>query len=81
MTQATLIELDRRENHGITVSLLWSRPTNELTVRVHDAALEEEFEVPAAPAEALEVFNHPFAYAATREASVRYLFTEELAAA
>lgn len=56
-------ELDRRVNDGFDVRLLWQSQTNRVFVAVvgrHGDTLE--FEV--APAEALEAFHHPFAYAA-----------------
>jgi hypothetical protein len=62
MTETTLTELHHRSADGIEVSLLWSRVTNALTVAVEDTGTS--FEI-AAPAErALDVFEHPFAYAA-----------------
>jgi hypothetical protein len=69
---ATIEELDHRENDGIAVSLLWNRRTNTLAVRVLDSAADEEFELACAPDEALEVFHHPYAYAATRPISYRH---------
>jgi hypothetical protein len=63
MTETTLTELHHRSADGIEVSLLWSRGTNALTVAVEDSRSGLSFEV-AAPAErALDVFEHPFAYA------------------
>jgi len=64
MTDTTLTELHHRSADGIEVSLLWSRVTNALTVAVEDSRSGTSFEI-AAPAEkALDVFEHPFAYAA-----------------
>jgi hypothetical protein len=63
MTETTLTELHHRSADGIEVSLLWSRVTNALTVAVEDSRSGLSFEV-AAPAErALDVFEHPLAYA------------------
>lgn len=60
-------ELMSRESNGITVSLLWSRATNLVTVAVADAASDNYFELVLDDHEpALEVFNHPFAHAAAR---------------
>jgi hypothetical protein len=56
-------ELDYRENDGIQVSLLWSRDDNNLAVLVVDTKTDETFELPARADEAMDVFNHPFAYA------------------
>jgi len=74
---STVQELDSRENDGITVSLLWSPPTNELTVHVYDASVGAGFDLAASPAEAVEIFHHPFAYAAARGVG----FAETLATA
>ena len=64
MTNTTLTELHHRSADGIEVSLLWSPLTNALTVAVEDSRSGMSFEV-AAPAEkALDVFEHPYAYAA-----------------
>jgi hypothetical protein len=57
-------ELAHRRNHGIEVSLLWSKAKAELTVTVTDERTGEAFELRAHPENALDVFNHPYAYAA-----------------
>jgi hypothetical protein len=57
-------ELDYRVSHGLEVSLLWSKRGNRLTVAVHDTATGELLEIPARPENALDVFRHPYAYAA-----------------
>jgi hypothetical protein len=64
MTDSTITELHHRSADGIEVSLLWSRGTNALTVAVEDSRSGISFEVPAPPERALEVFEHPFAFAA-----------------
>lgn len=61
-TETVVRELDRRVNDGFDVSLLWHSAANRVFVAVegrHGDSLE--FEV--APADALEAFHHPFAYA------------------
>jgi hypothetical protein len=55
-------ELDHRENDGIAVTLLWYEETNLLTVRVVDSRTEEEFELDVAARDALDAFQHPYAY-------------------
>jgi hypothetical protein len=61
------IELATRESHGITVRLLWSRSKNLVTVTVEDTANDDYFELVLDEHErALDVFDHPFAYAAAR---------------
>ena len=64
MTDPTLIELHHRSADGIEVSLLWSRVTNALTVAVEDSRSGQSFVLPAPAEKALDVFEHPFAYAA-----------------
>jgi hypothetical protein len=64
MTETTLTELHHRSADGIEVSLLWSRVTNALTVAVEDSRSGVSFEVQAPADKALDVFEHPYAYAA-----------------
>jgi hypothetical protein len=56
-------ELARRENHGITVSLVWNRDTGNLTVIVHDGDTGQTLRIPAAPSSAMDVFRHPYVHA------------------
>jgi hypothetical protein len=63
MTTSAPTELHHRSADGIEVSLLWSRQTNVLTVAVEDSRSGVVFELPAPPDKALDVFEHPFAYA------------------
>ena len=62
-------ELDQRSGDGIEVRLLWSPTRDEIFVTVCDDN-GESFELAVRPHEALDAFNHPFAYAASRPASV-----------
>lgn len=64
-TLETFEELDHRSSNGIDVWLLWSRETGELTVVVEDET-GERLTLAAAPDQAMQVFNHPYAYAAFR---------------
>ena len=64
MTDTTLTELHHRSADGIEVSLLWSRVTNALTVAVEDSRSGVSFDIPAPAEKALDVFEHPYAYAA-----------------
>lgn len=64
MTIFAPTELHHRSADGIEVSLLWSRETNALTVAVEDSRSGEIFELSAPADKALDVFEHPFAYAA-----------------
>jgi hypothetical protein len=63
MTSFAPTELHHRSADGIEVSLLWSRETNALTVAVEDSRSGVVFELPTPPDKALDVFEHPFAYA------------------
>jgi hypothetical protein len=61
---STLTELAQRRNDGLEVTLLWNERTDRLTVTIHDARTGDFFEVGAPSDRALDVFHHPFAYAA-----------------
>ena len=63
MTDSTITELHHRSGDDIEVTLLWSRDTNALTVAVEAPAPGLSFQPPAPPEKALDVFEHPFAYA------------------
>jgi hypothetical protein len=57
-------ELAQRENDGIAVTLVWHSGTDRLTVKVRDQRNGDSFDLAAHARNALDVFNHPFAYAA-----------------
>ena len=57
-------ELCFRANDGIEVALLWQKEENRLVVAVSDAATGDSFEIDVASHEALDAFEHPYAYAA-----------------
>jgi hypothetical protein len=58
-------ELDSRISDGIYVRLLWHIDNGRVSVTVDDAKTGEAFELPVREGErALEVFRHPYAYAA-----------------
>jgi hypothetical protein len=59
-------ELAQREGDGLDVRLIWSKANNALKVIVTDAKLGETIIVPVQGENPLEVFHHPFAYAAAR---------------
>jgi hypothetical protein len=56
-------ELDARQGDGLDIRLLWTPADDTVLVTVADARTEELFIIPVAPHEALEAFQHPFAYA------------------
>jgi hypothetical protein len=58
-------ELDRRTGDGIEVRLVWCQNDGHVTVAVADTKTGEAFELPVREGEhALDVFHHPYAYAA-----------------
>jgi hypothetical protein len=57
-------ELDFRSSDGLEVSLLWQPETNRISVSVFDAKTGDDFELDVDPAEAMDAFKHPYAYAA-----------------
>ena len=59
-------ELAQRENDGIAVTLLWHSLTDRLTVAVRDWRTGEAFDLDAEARNAMDVFHHPYAYAARR---------------
>jgi hypothetical protein len=59
-------ELAYRANDGIEVALLWCPGNNSLVVSVLDKRTREAFELPVGDESPLDVFYHPFAYAARR---------------
>ena len=62
----SICELDSRMSGGLEVTLLWNRRSNELTVCVRDSHSGGYFELQAKHDNALDVFHHPYAYAAAR---------------
>jgi hypothetical protein len=62
-----LVVLARRENAGLRVTLLWAADTNAVAVLVRDEGTENQFALVVEPcANPLDVFEHPYAYAAWR---------------
>ena len=60
-------ELATRSNDGLEVALLWTKRSNRVTVCVSDANTGDAFELQVRDGDnALDLFNHPFAYAARR---------------
>ena len=61
-------ELESRSSDGINVRLLWHPSQNRVSVAVTDTKTGAAFELPVRDAErALDVFHHPYAYAARRK--------------
>ena len=59
-------ELNRRVNDGFEVTLLWDPAASRVFVDVEDLRHGGSFQVDVDPADALEAFYHPFAYAGRR---------------
>jgi hypothetical protein len=59
-----LRELAHRENDGVEVVLFWHSVSSDLLVCVSDHRSGAYFELKAMPDVALDVFEHPYAYAA-----------------
>src|SRR3954447_13246193 len=57
-------ELAYRESNGLAVTLWWHSSSNRLRVSVHDGNTGDWFALNAEADNALDVFEHPFAYAA-----------------
>jgi hypothetical protein len=53
-------------------ALLWAEDTNSVAVLVHDDSTDDQFELSVEPgANALDAFEHPYAYAAWRGVDYR----------
>ena len=64
---AARIVLAERKNAGIQVTLVWAEDTNAVSVLVRDHSTNDQFELSVEPAaNALDTFEHPYAYAALR---------------
>ena len=71
-------ELDHRTADGVEVSLLWHADSDFLSVVVSDTRAGEAFELVLDDRDdALDVFHHPYAYAAVRGVDVRRRVPEE----
>jgi len=69
-TTAALRELDHRVSDGIDVRLLWRPQDDRVLVAVSDARTGDAFTIEVgADQRALDVFQHPFAYAGDRRAN------------
>lgn len=57
-------ELCSRSSDGIEVALLWTPGTEELCVTVVDLRSNQSFRLPVGARNAMNVFHHPYPYAA-----------------
>jgi hypothetical protein len=55
-------ELDHREDGGVSVTLLWYEDSNSVAVHVVDSQTGEELELEVAAPDAMDAFQHPYAY-------------------
>ena len=61
------VVLASRKNAGIRVTLLWAADTDTVAVLVFDRITKEQFELVVEPdANPIDVYEHPYAYAARR---------------
>ena len=58
-------ELDFLSSDGLDVALLWDPETDRLSVAVFDHKSGDDFELEVSSDEAMDVFHHPYAYAAS----------------
>jgi hypothetical protein len=69
--EAATRELDCRESDGIHVQLLWHPATSHVSVAVNDHKTGTSFDLVVRSGErAVDVFHHPFAYAASTSQTV-----------
>ena len=55
-------EMAHRANNFIEVTLLWREEDNSVLLRLVEVADRVEFELHVRPENALDAFNHPYAY-------------------
>jgi hypothetical protein len=61
-----MIELASRESGTLHVALIWRREADIFMVSVDDPAIGDRFELVVEDRNALDVYYHPYAYAALR---------------
>ena len=64
-------ELAHRTSDGIEVTLLWSKASDRITIAVVDTRSDAALEFGVDGSDALDAFNHPYAYAAALHADDR----------
>ena len=64
-TRKRIRELAERTSSGTLVRLFWRQGTRELWVEVWELEFDVTIVIPAEPDQALEIFHHPYAYAAS----------------
>jgi hypothetical protein len=72
LTTTAMRELHSRSSDGIYVRMLWNEHTGRVTVAVTDSKTNDAFVVDVRESDrAMDVFHHPYAYAAWREVETR----------
>lgn len=66
IARACTRELAQRKTGAVEIALVWHMVTDTLSVSVKDASNGTEFRPLVEAAEAMDVFHHPYAYAASR---------------
>jgi hypothetical protein len=61
--EGVIVDLADRHADGVDIVLVWARPTGRLWVTVTHCHSGRTARIHATPANALDVFRHPFAYA------------------
>jgi hypothetical protein len=69
-------ELAQRLSGTVEVLLLWQREIDRVELSVRDLSTGAGFHLEVAPANAIDAFYHPYAYAARRENSDRIVQAE-----
>jgi hypothetical protein len=64
-------ELAHRTSDGIDVTLFWNKPSRRVTIAVLDTRSYDALEFDVEGSDALDAFNHPYAYAAALHAHER----------
>ena len=60
--RAKCVELAHRATSDVDVTLLWRQVDNMVTLRLVEVGTGVEFEFGVRPEDALDAFNHPYAY-------------------
>jgi hypothetical protein len=71
-------ELAQRLSGTVEILLLWHSEIDRLELSVRDVATGSGFQIDVEPSDAIDAFNHPYAYAAKQEQSRRVLRAEEM---
>ena len=67
MSPAAVKELAHRNQDRLEVTLLWDPTSNDVCVDVIDQLDDSGFRLPIPGHQALDAFNHPYAYAQSHE--------------